>query len=96
LLIETDERLKELGIFLRQCIDSCSLNNPRLESLLALNRKHVECSKFCADLTGPLHLEIETLLELKSRAAQFDGVKLNLDAMDKLNQMRDQLEKMSE
>jgi hypothetical protein len=93
-LIEADERLKELGIFLRLCIDSCSLKDSRLESLLALNREHVECSKICADLTGQLHAEVETVLELRARAAQFTGIQLSSETVNMLDGMREQLEEM--
>lgn len=96
MLIESDERLKELASYLRQSIDSCSLKDARLEHLLALNRQHVECVQICSDLSGHLNNELEVVLDLRSRAAKLQGVQLSQDSMEKLEELREKIDKMSE
>jgi hypothetical protein len=95
-LIEIDERLKELGFLLRRSIDSCNVKDPKLEQLLEINRSHVYFTQICSILTGPLNLVLEEVLEIRSRAAQIEGVLLSSKVVSKLEEMQEKIQSMEE
>lgn len=104
-LVEADAEVRGLAHDVRQAIDSCSIGEPRLEWLLAVNKFQVgsmrsrsfidsfqvQVDQMTSRLIGEVHEDLDHVLNLRERCATIYGLHLKQQTVEVVEDMHHQL-----